>query len=80
MRNNERNLRQCNAILQFSCKRGAGSPARESTPQGSLQVGPRSEAPAPPNLPPPHVFLAWLGLKSARHKNYMRNGQNVLGD
>lgn len=55
-------------------------PAGESTPQGSLQVGPRSEAPAPPNLPPPHVFLAWLGLKFARHKNYMQNGQNVLGD
>lgn len=64
----------------FSCERAAGPLAGESTSQGSLQVGSQSEAPAPPNLTPPHVFLAWLGLKFARHKNYMRNGQNVLGD
>lgn len=28
----------------------------------------RREAPAVSNLPPPHVFLAWLGLKFARLK------------
>lgn len=31
------------------------------------------------NVPPPHVFLAWRGLKG-KEKNYMRNGQNVLRD
>lgn len=55
---------------RFLFERGAGIRARVLTAQGSLQVGPGEKPLLPLNLPPPHVFLAWLGLKFARLKIY----------